>query len=115
MTPIIPTTRLLTDHESEKVGLQGRSLILIYQGNIFHLNGGTADNIHVFTQGIGIYVLTVNESLDYLGLDSYMPPEPGAINSLFLHSYHEIRDTLGKNWEQMKPETMASRLAEYLY
>ena len=115
MTCITPIIKLLTDHESQELGLQDKTLILFYQGNIFHLHGGTADTIHVFTQGIGIYVLTTNESLDYMGLDSYMPPEPGAINSLFLHSYHEIRDSLGKNWEQMKPETIASRLMEYLY
>ncbi len=115
MQPITPTIRLFTYQESIESGLQIISLILEHQGNNYHLHGGTRDTIHVFTEGLGIYVLSINKGLGYVGLNSYMSPEPDPINSMFLHNYQEIIETLGTKWEQMKPETITKQLIEYLY
>jgi len=41
-----------------------------------------------------------------------MEEEP--INTIFLHSEYQIKDSLGKNWNRMSPETLAARLMEYL-
>lgn len=91
------------------------ALILEHNGNNYHLHGGTRDSIHVFTESIGIYALTVNKALGYMGLNSYMAPESDPINSLFLHNPQEISEHLGSKWESMKAETIVKKLIQYLY
>jgi len=49
-----------------------------------------------------------------MGLDAYAPLEEEPINSIYLHSEHHIRELLGKNWNLMTPEAVATRLTEYL-
>jgi hypothetical protein len=90
------------------------ALILEYHGNNFHLHGGTRDTISVFTEGLGIYVLTINKLVGCMGLQSFMVPEPDSINCMFLHHHREIRETLGAKWESMRPETIVQRLMECL-
>lgn len=114
MTQITPKIRLFTYQESIKTGTNIRSLVLEHQGNNYHLHGGTRDTIHVFTESLGIYVLTINKGIGYMGLNAYMTPEPDPINSIFMHSPHEIKETLGAKWEQMTPETIVQRLLDYL-
>src|SRR6185369_6060845 len=106
MNQIAPSIRLLTYQETLESGLQITALILEHQGNNYHLQGCTKDTIYVFTEGLGIYVLTINKALGYIGLNSFMVPEPDPLNSLFLHNNQEICEYLGKSWESMKPETI---------
>ena len=47
-----------------------------------------------------------------MGLDAYAPLEEKPINSIYLHSEHDIRELLGKTG--MNPETVANRLLQYL-
>src|SRR6185369_17026068 len=115
MNQITPSIKLYTYQETIESGLQIRNLILEHQGDNYHLQGGTRDTIHVFTESIGIYVLTINKALGYMGLNSFMTPEPDPINSMFLHNNQEIRDYLGNKWESMKPVTIVHRLMSYLY
>lgn len=115
MTPITPKIRLLTYQESIEAGTNIKSLILEHQGNNYQLHGGTRDTIYVFTESIGIYVLTTNKGLGYVGLDAYMSPEPDPLNSIFLHAPYEVKEVLGAKWEQMNPETIVRRLINYLY
>ena len=91
------------------------ALVLEHQGNNYHLQGGTKDTIYVFTESLGIYVLTINRGLSYIGLNSYMAPESDPINSMFLHNLQEIKEILGPKWEGMKPVTMVQKLINYLY
>lgn len=91
------------------------TLTLEHKGNYYSLHGGTRDTIYVFTESIGIYVLTVNKGLGYMGLNSYMAPESDPLNSLFLHNHQEINEHLGNKWEQMKAETIVKKLIQYLY
>ena len=114
MTPITPVIRLLTYQETIETGTKIRTLILEHQGNNYHLHGGTRDTIHVFTESLGIYALTINNAIGYMGLNAYMTPEPDPINSIFLHSPHEIKEALGGKWEQMSPKTIVNKLIEYL-
>ena len=115
MQQISPTIRLFTYQESQESGLQIKALILNHNGNHYHLHGGTRDTIHVFTESIGIYVLSVNKALGYMGLNSYMVPECDPINSLYMHNNQEIIEYLGNKWEQMKAETIVKKLIQYLY
>lgn len=113
MNQIIPTIKLHTIYRHQ--GTYLNALILEHQGNNYHLEGRTTDTIHVFSQGLGIYVLTINKGLGYIGMSSYMAPEPDPINSTFLHNYQDIKETLGPKWEGLKPVTIVQRLINYLY
>jgi hypothetical protein len=88
--------------------------MLDHQGMTYVLNAGTSDRIYVFRESVCLYVLTVNRSLGYVGLDAYMPEEPEPINSVFLHIEQHIADVLGPEWEDLSPRTMALRLTDYL-
>ena len=114
MQAITPIIRLFTYQESIETGLQITALILEYNGNNYHLQGGTKDTIYVFTESLGIYVLTINRGLGYIGLNAYMTSEPDPINSIFLHYCQEIKETLGAKWEGMKPVAIVHRLINYL-
>lgn len=114
MNQITPVIRLLTQQESQNSGLHISSLVLEHNGNCYHLHGGTRDTIHVFTQGVCIFVLTINKTLGYIGFNAYMTPEPDPINSIFLQSTRDIKDTLGHKWETMTPKSIVSRLIDYL-
>ncbi|TWJ19766.1 hypothetical protein JN12_01568 [Geobacter argillaceus] len=114
MTAITPTIRLMTSLLAQGAGMQIEALILEYNGSNFHLHGGTRDKIHVFIQGICLYVLTINTAVGYVGLNTYMAPEPDAINTIFLYSPGEIKETLGAKWEQLPPESIVRRLIRYL-
>lgn len=114
MTSIPPTIRLLTSPLAQGAGIQIEALTLEYNGNNFHVHSGTRDKIHVFVQGVCLYVLIVNTAVGYVGLNTYMAPEPDAINTFFLHSPGEIRETLGAKWERLPPESIVRRLIHYL-
>src|SRR6185369_2540682 len=114
MNQITPVIRLLTYQESPEAGIQIRTLILEHNSDCYHLQGGTRDIIHVFTQGLGIYVLTINKRYGYMALNSFMVPEPDPINSLFMHNYDDITRTLGNKWEQLSPLTITNRLINQL-
>ena len=114
MTPVIsPSIKLHTCYQYQ--GTYINALILNYNSNNYHLHGGTSDTIYIFTEGAGIYVLTINKGLGYIGFNSYMKPEPDPIDSIFLQNYREIKETLGNKWEQMKPVTIVQKLINYLY
>lgn len=114
MTSITPTIRLLTSALTQGAGIQIEALILEHNGNNYHLHGSTRDKIHVFAQRVCLYVLTVNTAVGYVGLSTYMSPEPDAINTIFLYSPEEIKETLGAKWERLPPESIVRRLIRYL-
>jgi hypothetical protein len=115
MIQISPTIRLFTYQGTNESGLQIMSLVFSHNRNNYHLQGRTTDTIYIFTESIGIYVLTVNKSLGHIGLNSYMVPESDPINSMYLHSIKEIREYLGDKWEGMKPVSIVKQLINYLY
>jgi hypothetical protein len=115
MNQITPVIRLLTHQESLETGLQIKTLILEHNCNCYHLSGATGDTIYTFTQGVlCIYVLTINKPLGYIGLNVFMQPQPDPINSIFLQSERDIRETLGNKWEKLSPMAITRRLINYL-
>ena len=112
MTAITPVIKLHTCYQYQ--GTYINALILNYQNNNYHLHGGTSDTIHVFTESIGIYVLTTNKCLGYVGLNCYMAPEPDPLNSVFLHNPQEVKEVLGNKWESASPESLVRKLINYL-
>src|SRR5574341_1806005 len=114
MIPITPSIRRMTFEEVNKLKLQNPGLILEYEGVTYHLNADTLDKVHVFTRSICIFVLIINRSLGYIGLDGYAPNEPDPLNSIFLHSDYQFSEYLGPKWDQLSPQTIATRLVDYL-
>lgn len=110
---IAPSFKLHTCYQYQ--GTYINALMLHYNNNYYHLQGGTRDTIYCFTEATGIYVLTINKALGYMGLNSYMTPEPDPINSVFLHNFQEIKETLGPKWEYLQPLTIVQKLINYLY
>lgn len=114
MTAITPTIKLFTS-KNTTTGIHINSLILEHNKDNYHLQGGTRDTIHVFTESIALYVLSINSSNGTMGLNAYMTPEPDPINSVYLHNNKEIREYLGHKWENMNPVSIIKQLINYLY
>jgi len=113
MTAIKPTIKLFTS-DKDNAGIQINSLILEHNGNHYHLHGGTSDTIHVFTQSIALYVLTINRMNGTIGLNAFMSPEPDPINTIYLHTPLDIKEILGAKWEQLSPMAITMKLINYL-
>lgn len=114
MTAITPTIKLFTSRGDDNASIQINSLILAYNGQHYHLQGGTGDTIHVFTQSIAIYVLTTNKGHGRMALNAYMVPQPDVINGVYMHTPQDIEETLGTDWEQLSALDITLKLINYL-
>lgn len=112
MTKITPTLKLHTREEDN--GIHINSLIMKHNGNAYHLFADTRDTIHVFTQSIALYALTISKANGTIKLNAYMSPEPFPINTFSLHTVKDIIEILGPKWEQLSPETITIKLINYL-
>ncbi|MBJ6726806.1 hypothetical protein [Geomesophilobacter sediminis] len=79
--------------------------------NRYYLPFGQNDTVHAFQFGVGTYVLNINESKGYIGLNSYMGGrEHNPINSVYLHGTQEIKEKFGDQWKNMEPTRIAAVL-----
>jgi len=113
MTATIPIIKLFTSKDD--TGIHINSLILEHNGNNYQLQGGTKDTIHVFTESIALYVLSINSSYGTMSLNAFMSSEPDPINSMYLHTPQEIINVLGAKWDLLSAKTIATKLINYLY
>ena len=74
MTAIIPAIKLYTSKDNSSIHIN--SLFLEHKGNNYQFQGGTNDIIHVFTESIALYVLSINKSNGTMGLNAFMSSEP---------------------------------------
>ena len=114
MKRIVPKIRMMTFEEARERNLMNRDLMLEYKGRSYVLNAGTKDKVEVFLNGVGLFVLTANRSMSYLGLDAYQIGHEEAINSVFLWKEQEMLEVLGPHWRVLSSETKVLRLMEYL-
>lgn len=114
MTAITPELKLFTGQDADSSSIHIDSLILVYRGNHYHLQGTTGDTINVFTQSIAIYVLTINKGYGRMALNAYMVPQSDAINGVYMHTPQQIVDHLGPDWEQLPPLDITMKLIDYL-
>ena len=114
MIKIIPTIRTMTINETRQKGRYSPGLVLEHQGHTFNLNAGTSDTGAIFSHSIYLYALTISSSLGYIGLDAYVPNEPDAINTIFLHSEQDMVDVLGARWKRFSLKTLTLKLADHL-
>jgi hypothetical protein len=104
----------MTLEEQRKAVLQTPGMMLDYQNISYVLSAGSSDCVEVFAQGAGLYVLTWNAGLRYLGLEEYHIGHAEPINSVFLWKEQELSEVLGCQWRAMLPETKVLRMMEYL-
>jgi hypothetical protein len=113
MKQIYPVIRNMTWEEIRKYGYFNPGGMMDYQGVSYRLSAGASDSIYVFRSGVTLYVLVVNDSLDYLGLDAYMQNEEDPIDNIFLQGEWVIQECLGCQWRRLSPVTIADRLTHH--
>lgn len=112
MTAITPTIKLFTSQDHDSITIN--NLILEYKGNHYEFHGGTNDIVHVFSESIALYALTINHSNGTMGLSSFMSPQSDPINGIYLHTPGQIRERLGDNWEHMPARDIVETLINYM-
>ncbi len=110
MTEIHPTIRTMTWDEARDFGYYHQGLMMEHGLISYRLSAGTRDNLHVFESGVVLYVLTINTSLDYLGLDAYVPNEQDPVDSIFLQGDWAIRECLEEDWRSLSLVDLVTRL-----
>ena len=111
MMLINPTIRTMTFEEDRDFSDFHQGLMLEHNCISYRLTAGTKDNLHVLESGPVLYVLTLNKSLDYIGLDVYMPNEGDAIDSIFLQG-DAITECIGKGWRSLPLTQLVTRLVK---
>lgn len=111
MTEIYPTIRTMTFEEASVYGYCHQGLMLEHGCVSYRLNSGASDNVHVFTSGASLLVLTINTRLDYIGLDFYLGKEEEPLDSIFLQG-DAAREMIGSNWQSLSLSNLAHRLLQ---
>ena len=73
------------------------------------ISAGYSDDIAVYRENSEIFVLSQNQSLGYVGLETFTGSEK--IGDIFLEE-HQIKETIGR--DDLAPFTIIRRLVEYL-
>ena len=78
----------------------------------YRLSAGTKDNLHILNDGVVLYVLTLNTSLDYVALDYYIGHQEDVIDGVFLQGDFAISECVGKDWRSLSLVQMTTRVME---
>ena len=113
MKRIFPAIRKMTADETNNHNLQNPGLILEYCNLMIPLSAGYSDTVMIYRNGNSLLILITNRQLGYVGLDEVDCQDGDIIGSVFLHE-HQIKESIGSRWLQMKPETLVNRLIPYL-
>jgi hypothetical protein len=113
MKRIYPNIRKMTWSETNSHNLQNPGFVLEYCNLMIPLTAGYSDCITIFLKNTSLLILITNRQLGYMGLDELDCLDGDIIGTVFLHE-HQIKETIGTRWLQMKPETLIKRLSAYL-
>lgn len=113
MKQIFPTIRKMTPDETDNHNLQNPGLILEYCNLMIPLSAGYSDNVMIYRKSNSLLILITNPQLGYVGLDEVDCLDGDIIGTAFLEE-HQLKESVGKNWHIMKPETLIKRLSGYL-
>jgi len=83
---------------------------------IVPISAGGSDDVEVYREGSDYWIVTVNSSLGYAGLET-VSADPTALangRSVFLQHDHEIAEILGPRGTDLHVRTIARRLSAYL-
>lgn len=112
MKRIFPAIRKMTWEETNSHNLQNPGLVLEYCNLMIPLSAGYSDTIMIYRDGNSLLILITNRQLGYVGLDELDCLDGDIIGSVFLED-HQVRETIGTRWLQMKPKTLIKRLSNY--
>jgi hypothetical protein len=102
-----------TWEEAREAGHSNPGLVLIYGGRRYPIDSGQSDDIDVFEEGNLLYILSVNRSIGYAGLQVLDPESGKDVANVFLQNKRDIEEVLGKEWEGLSPEEMLKALMPY--
>jgi hypothetical protein len=111
-----------------------KNLIIHYRGKRYELEcgAGSDDSVSVFREGKIVFVLVVNTSLPYVGLDEYNLDDEPKVRKGFAGRFgegdyaslepvasifgqeHQVEELLGPRGTDLTDATMVRRLAEHL-
>lgn len=113
MKRIFPSIRKMTTEETRQHNLHNPGLIFEYINLMIPLSAGYSDTIQIYRYKNSLLILITNRNLGYVGLDEIDCLDGDIIGSVFLQDY-QLKESVGKQWFQMKPETLIKRLLHYL-
>lgn len=114
MREINPVIRRMTLEEMSQYNLQNFGLAIDHKSITYRLSGGTMDIIHVFESGPNLFVLSINRTLSYVGLDAYVGEESDPVRSAFFQYEWELYEYVGRNWRDLTPVTLTEKLIYHL-
>ncbi|HIJ95946.1 MAG TPA: hypothetical protein HPP94_09460 [Desulfuromonadales bacterium] len=113
MKRIFPAIRKMTIEETNQHNLQNPGLILEYINLMIPLSAGYSDAIQIYRTENSLLILITNRNLGYVGLDEIDCLDGDVISTVFLEDY-QLKESVGKQWFHMKPETLIKRLLQYM-
>ena len=115
MTAITPTIRFMTPEETRTSNLTNAESVLMFGNTAIPLGAGRSDRIHVIKESTVLYVLSTNSKLGYLGLEIFDAASGEEYEQIFLQNEWELKEYLGKEWEQMEPVAIVRKLVANLF
>lgn len=112
---------------------RGSLLVTHHKGKrcVAPLGCGDSDNVYAYKEGNEVFVVSINHSMDYLGLEvfslenmeksKYDPSQKTfEMNSveggdMFFQDISHLREILGPRMLDLHPRNIAKRLSEYVY
>lgn len=113
MKRISPRIRYMTPEETSSHDFCNPGLMMEYENLMIPLNAGYSDSIYIFRERNNIYVLIFSRRIGYAGLDMLDCQDGDIVGSVFMEDY-QLRESIGKQWFHMKPETLIKKLQQYL-
>ena len=113
MKRIFPSIRKMNYEETNQHNLQNPGLILEYINLMIPLSAGHSDTIQIYRIENSLLILITNRNLGYVGLDEVDCLDGDIIGTVFMQEY-QLKESVGKQWFHMKPETLIKRLSPYL-
>jgi len=77
-----------------------------------NISAGSSDSVDVFREGGVTYVLSINRSIGYVGVQAFK--EGQDYGDVFLQNDWEIREALGPRGLDLQDVTIARKLSEYI-
>jgi len=94
-------------------------LVLLCNKQRFPIASGAGDDVDVLTDGESLYVVSMNQSLGYVGMEVFSldPAERARVGGhsgeCFFQNDWDVKEVLGENWEDMPIEQIAQTLQDY--
>lgn len=113
MKRISPRIRYMTPEETNNHDFCNTGLVMEYENLMIPLNAGYNDCIYSYRESNNIYVLIFSRRVGYAGLDMLDCQDGDIVGSVYMEDY-QLRESIGKQWFHMKPETLIRKLQHFL-